>query len=801
MTTRTVTVKLRAEIASYLAGMKMSEKATKQLRDETDRLNKAGSTMLKTGGITAALAGVPGVATAAASSIALVPAAAFSATAALGTLAVATNGVGDAMSAVADGDSKKLAEALAGLTHDAQVFVREYARVKPMLDQLGDSTQSALFREITGDLELLTRQYLPTLLTQMPRVASATGQIGHDFATWAVAPNTVAKVSGQFDLAVDLLDDFSRMLRSGTALLLDLADAGKGFTAGTVGGLADGVEALERWVRQARATGQIDALLASAARVMERLGQVTADTGEILFDVLANPALADGAVALLDVLGLTLEVVRALLTVFEALPSGVQSAVVTFGVLGGAALILTSRIVALQGALNRAKVSAVQAGTTLRSVAGVFGGPWGAALTVATVALGIYATKQAEAESRADEFRATLDVQTGAITDNTRSLVANNLEQKGFLALGAKYGIAGDEMVNAILAGGDALDQLRDKVTGLAKLDNPDFDQLAHLKAYLGESSKEAQGFVAAQQRVSGAVGTTTGKVEEQISALQTLAIELRKQSDPAFALIKAQQDMAKAQEDYNDAVEEYGKNSPQARAASVKLAEQAVIMAEAVGGAADTFDGKLTPALRATLEAANLSERQIQDIEDAFAAARVQGDKFAKRYEAKVTAETKKADAALLALIRQLEKIKNKTISVQANVYYNDQGLHVGTGTQTRRWGGIDYAMARGGSIEAHHATSPTVLYGERATGGEAFIPRNGDYARSMSILSKAAGWYGASVMPAMSSGGGGGGGPVALELTLVMRSPTGRETRQVLRAEAVGRGVPTATIAVAYP
>ncbi len=32
--------------------------------------------------------------------------------------------------------------------------------------------------------------------------------------------------------------------------------------------------------------------------------------------------------------------------------------------------------------------------------------------------------------------------------------------------------------------------------------------------------------------------------------------------------------------------------------------------------------------------------------------------------------------------------------------------------------------------------------------------MPKNGDYGRSMSILSEAAGWYGASVTP----GGGGG-------------------------------------------
>jgi len=68
------------------------------------------------------------------------------------------------------------------------------------------------------------------------------------------------------------------------------------------------------------------------------------------------------------------------------------------------------------------------------------------------------------------------------------------------------------------------------------------------------------------------------------------------------------------------------------------------------------------------------------------------------------------------------------------------------------RRRGGIDYHMAGGGTIEAHHTTAPTIMYGERETGGEAFVPKNGDYSRSMAILDKAASWYGAAVVPAAS-------------------------------------------------
>lgn len=807
MTTRTVTVKLRAEIASYLAGMKLSEKATKELREETEKLNKAGSSMARSGGIIAALAGVPGMASAAAAGIAAVPAVTLAAAGAFGVLKVATSGTGDAMKAVGEDDAKKLGEALLELSGNARTFVLEYQRIRPALTAAGDSTQDAFFGQLVGQLDKLTGTYLPLLQRQAPKLAAELGRGAAALGAWATAPDTVAKVNRQFDLAFDITTDLNRMLKSGLGLFLDLADAGRSFAAGTVDGLANGAEALEKWVSQARASGQLNQIFENGSRILQRLGQFAGEAAVLIADLVDNPSLVDGAERLFDVMGMTLDVVHALLQVFELLPSGVQSTIVTLGVLGGAALMVAGRIAMLKAALDKAKVSAVQAGTTLKTVGGVLGGPWGIAITGAIAALSIFASKNAEAASAADALRATLDEQTGAFTEATRKEVVNQLAKNGSIKLAKELGVNLEDLTDAVMRGDAATLEFYKTVANAPNRKTGDWsgfiERISEVGVAVDEAKTGQKDFATAVGNTGNKVSGTTGKIQEQISALQMLAIELRKQADPAFALIKAQQDLAGAQEDYNEAVKEHGKNSPQARAASVKLAEQAVILAEAIGGAAGAFDGKLTPAMRATLEAADLSEQQIKDIEEAFRAARTQGDKFAKKYEAKVEADTKAAQDAVQALILKVLKLKDKKIRIDANVYWTSSGdLHVGTGTQQHRWGGIDYAMARGGSIEAHHATSPTVLYGERATGGEAFIPRNGDYARSMSILSKAAGWYGASVMPAMSAGGGGGGsGPVMVELTLVMRGPNGREMRQTLRADAVGRGIPKAEIQVAYP
>lgn len=85
-------------------------------------------------------------------------------------------------------------------------------------------------------------------------------------------------------------------------------------------------------------------------------------------------------------------------------------------------------------------------------------------------------------------------------------------------------------------------------------------------------------------------------------------------------------------------------------------------------------------------------------------------------------------------------------------------------------RWGGVYSANAAGGVYQhaADGLLSQATTYSpvnpgrymiaEPGTGGEAFIPRFGDFNRSMGILNQAAGWYGAQLAPrgAGSTGGG---------------------------------------------
>lgn len=764
MTTRTVAVKLSLQAADYLREAREVQRATREVRDEARRLEQAGSNMTRNGLLTM-LAGVPGVASAAASGLGLLPAAALSGAAAISVLAVATNGVGDAMSAVADGDAQALSEAMRELTDEAEAFVREYQRVKPVLDQAGGAAQGAFFEELNGSLEQITEAYIPTLLRQLPRLAGQVGAVGSDFATWASTPQTVDQINRQFDLAVDLTRELSSWLRSGTAILLDLADAGSDFTRDTVGGLTKGVQALERWVGNAAATGELNQTFDNGGRILKRLGEIAADTGLLLADIVDNPALVDGAEALFDVLGMTLDVVHGLLTAFETLSPSVQSTIVQVAVFGGAALLAAGRVLALKAAIDAAKVSAVQNAVALRGIGSMLAGPWGVAVFAATVALGLFATKHEEAQGDIGGFIDTLNRETGAFTENTRAQAANELERLGVLKAANEVGLSSATVTDAILGQKGALDQVNG---ALAEAHRRYGSHMPEAFEVLEAGFRTTQGSLAAAQdawkRTAAATDGTTSAIHRQVAGLQELAAELRAQADPVFALIKAQKDLAKAQADYDTAVKKHGENSKEAKAASLELAEASVGLGIAVANTATTFNGELTPEMYATLKAAKLTDEQIDDIREAFRNAAAAGSDFATTYTATANAKTKDAEAAIEDLIAKIAGLKNKTVTISAQVYFTPRGdLHVPGGTLIRRWGGItEHAQAgllRDAAIYSPVAAGARYAFAEPATGGEAFIPKHGDHDRNMAILAEAARWNRASVVPWDSGGGGGGG------------------------------------------
>lgn len=151
--------------------------------------------------------------------------------------------------------------------------------------------------------------------------------------------------------------------------------------------------------------------------------------------------------------------VDAAVTGFAELPGWVQqgatalAAVVAVGGLSAAGLL---KAATAAGELRSAwqNLSKVGKGLTLSM------GAVGVALVAAVAIYGAFSKKNAEAKQRADDLRATLDDQTGAITGNTRAYVANQLAQSGLAQKAKDLGLSLSTVTDAALGNDAALSSL-----------------------------------------------------------------------------------------------------------------------------------------------------------------------------------------------------------------------------------------------------------------------------------------------------------------------------------------------------
>lgn len=122
----------------------------------------------------------------------------------------------------------------------------------------------------------------------------------------------------------------------------------------------------------------------------------------------------------------------------------------------------TRTVGAAKGAVTGLKIAG-------RGAMGLFGGPWGAALTAATIGLGYLTTRHAEAAEQAREqadaereLQSQLEANTGAITEQARQTIASRLQDAGVLSDAKALGLDPHRLLEAATDNDDALTELRE---------------------------------------------------------------------------------------------------------------------------------------------------------------------------------------------------------------------------------------------------------------------------------------------------------------------------------------------------
>jgi TP901 family phage tail tape measure protein len=226
-------------------------------------------------------------------------------------------------------------------------------------------------------------------------------------------------------------------------------------------------------------------------------------------------------------------------------------------------------------------------------------------------ALTSYMTTTNDAQKSSDLWNKVLS-QSGLNTDQLVKLLPNAYAEVGKLNAAAEKG--------------------KGAVGGLGNATKGASGKLGDLKSALDIGA-------AAQEKYKTVAAAVAAAAHGERDALSALSKQLKAETDPVFALISAQQGMRDAQAAATKAVKEHGAKSKEARAADVELAKAAIDLQGATGNLGNSFNGKLTPAMRDTLKAAGLTKSEINAVAGQFRDAKKDGDKFAKKYEAQTSA------------------------------------------------------------------------------------------------------------------------------------------------------------------
>jgi len=271
---------------------------------------------------------------------------------------------------------------------------------------------------------------------------------------------------------------------------------------------AQGVKEYTDAVRDQGAAGRV------AAQMMDNLaGDLEELSGAV------ETALIQGGSTATGVLRGLAQAATGAVRAFSALPEPVQGAATVVGtlvgavtLLGGAMMIAVPKAHAYREALATAGPRTQALGRGLSTVGGILTGPWGLALAGATVALGVWATKHAEAQQRVAELRDTLNAQTGAFTADTRAKVVNRLETDGVLQATQKLRINMGDLVNATLGVPGALEKVNAQMAAAR-------DRAKALDERFDSGSAAANEYALNANKVRGALDGTNAELRESVES------------------------------------------------------------------------------------------------------------------------------------------------------------------------------------------------------------------------------------------------------------------------------------------
>lgn len=214
------------------------------------------------------------------------------------------------------------------------------------------------------------------------------------------------------------------------------------------------------------------------------------------------------------------------------------------------------------------------------------------------------------------------------------------------------------------------------------------------------------------QKKINKAIADYSAETKTATERTQDYQDQLRASVDPVFAMFDAVTDADEAQTAYNEAVDEYGKNSPEARDASIDLARAVSSAQQAALDGELSFD-QFEAKLGRWVEQGVISKEAAQTLKGAVKDLREESEDYDGTYKGQMEAGgTSQAQAEINGLINRANEWDGSQYSATVNLgatgmdvgrFFGAAGVHTGgevTSTgQIRRFhggGAVDSTIPR---------------------------------------------------------------------------------------------------------
>lgn len=210
------------------------------------------------------------------------------------TVALGMKGMGDAMTAVAEGDAAALEEALKSLAPEAREVVREVAQLKPAWDAMRLDVQNALFKDLGQTVKVLGNAYLPALRVGAVDVADSFSEMAKLSAEALIEPSTVSSLNKLFAQTGLTVDALGGSLGNVLAGIINVAAVGAEWLPRWAENADWASAAFLKWSQSAEGQQQINQWISQGADALGKLVDIIVNLGNIASGVWAAMDTATG---------------------------------------------------------------------------------------------------------------------------------------------------------------------------------------------------------------------------------------------------------------------------------------------------------------------------------------------------------------------------------------------------------------------------------------------------------------------------------------------------------------------------